>query len=173
MAAAKNYTQAVASWDSQFVSMILNCEVKENEKCFTVTERGISVNTKLTNSSILHTIQKKENIYYFSEKNELEIDITAKSVNETAQSIFYFISESWLFLQKACIELMKWWGEYWSSKNCELQIIQTSQKFSSSETCSGCDSYCQLENVWPSVPFSMCWLLLWSWCTHSKVCLQP
>ncbi|KAI9795716.1 MAG: hypothetical protein M1833_006885 [Piccolia ochrophora] len=93
-AVALDYAWAAETRGCRLISVILNCEAEENERRLTAPGRGVPTNTKLTDLAILRMIREKDDIYHFSSKDEVEIDVTARFPEETAQLIFKFMSEN-------------------------------------------------------------------------------
>ncbi|KAI9846572.1 MAG: hypothetical protein M1837_003813 [Sclerophora amabilis] len=91
---ALDYARAAETRRCRLVSVILHCQAEENERRITATGRGGPTNSKLTDLAILRTIREREDIYHFGGKDEVEIDVTARSAEETARLIVNFISEN-------------------------------------------------------------------------------
>ena len=91
---ATDYYQAASSRGSRSISVILTREAQENERRLKAAGRGGLSNTKLTDVGILREIRDTEDLYHFGGKDELELDVTAKSAGETARLVVDFISRT-------------------------------------------------------------------------------
>jgi len=104
------YYNTAASLSARFVSIILTCEAKENERRLVASSRGTGNNAKLTDVDILREVRENEDIYHFGGEDELELelDVSNRPPEAAAKMIAEFIAVGLLTeWSKRLVQLMK------------------------------------------------------------------
>ena len=95
-AVAAEYEKAAKRRGCPFISIILECQLSENEKRMRSSERLELVaggKGMLLDTAVLRGFRKKGQIFRFQDSSELEIDITKTSPAQAAQKILAHIEE--------------------------------------------------------------------------------
>ncbi|KAG4289877.1 hypothetical protein FPRO06_04699 [Fusarium proliferatum] len=84
---AKDYEAAARKRGVSFISIVLECEIEENIRRAMSSKRSQSISAKFTDETLLRPILEKEKIYRFGNENELVLNVTKLSSNESALRI--------------------------------------------------------------------------------------
>nr|OQO18088.1 hypothetical protein B0A51_13102 [Rachicladosporium sp. CCFEE 5018] len=77
----------------RFYSVILNCEMNENERRLIAASRGGSSNGQLTDVQLLRDLRRSGSIWKFGNADEFEIDVTSIEPREAAEAIKSFVDK--------------------------------------------------------------------------------